>query len=217
MKTAATLETQPRQDHGKGAARELRRQGFIPAIIYGQNTPNISISTNAREFNKVLAMGNLKSRILDLNVADQTIKVLPKAIDRHPVTDVVEHVDFLRVEADSTIRVHVKIAFLNKEKAPGIKRGGVLNIVRRSIELTCRADSIPETLEVDLSQIQIGDSVHFSQIAIPEGVEPVIKDRDFTVATVTGRTAKADAEASSEEAEEGDQEASEDKESQSNE
>lgn len=175
---------------GKGASRELRRKGNIPAIIYGGKGQEIGISINAHEMIKEYSKGHFLSRIFDLNVGNEKVRVLPREVQIHPVTDIPMHVDFMRIEKDARVRVFVAVKFLNYDNSPGIKRGGVLNIVRRDVELICDSNAIPEKLIVDLAGLNIGETVHISSVSIPSGCEPTIKDRDFTIATIVGRMAK---------------------------
>jgi large subunit ribosomal protein L25 len=190
MPNVKAIQAELREGSGKGAARALRRTGQIPAIIYGGNKDEVKISTNLKEFFLEYSRGNFRSKIFDLQLGKEKIRVLPRDVQLHPVTDVPVHADFYRVENDTQVHVFVKVRFLNTENCPGLKRGGVLNIVRREIELICRADSIPTILEVDLGKAKVGDSIHSHSITYPEGVHPAITTRDFTVAVILGRTAE---------------------------
>ncbi len=191
--TDNAFEVEIRQDTGKGAARALRRDGKVPAIIYGGKDPETKIALDRKELYVAYQKGSFKAKVLELKAGKDAFKVLPRDVQLHPVTDVPLHVDFLRVSDDTKISVMVHVKFHNHEKSPGIKRGGVLNIVRHEVELLCPAGSIPSRLDADLEGLAIGDSVHISAIRLPEGAEPVIKDRDFTIATITGRSKKEDA------------------------
>lgn len=196
MVAALTLNAQKRQKKGTGESRALRRNGAIPAIIYGNKKTEIDIAVDAREVSAAFEKGNFLSRLAIVSLeGKENIKVIPCDVQVHPVTDKLLHVDFLRVEDDSRVKVSVPVRFTNIDKAPGVKRGGVLNIVRRSIKLYCKAGNIPEVLTVDVGNLQMGESVHISHLALPEGTEPVISARDFTIASVTGRGAKATTEA----------------------
>lgn len=195
MSEIVILKAEPREDSGKGASRSLRRQGRIPAIIYGANKDEVKISTELKEIYKQFLRGNFSSKLVDLEIGKEKIRTIPCAVQLHPVTDVPMHADFLRVTDSTKVHVFVKVKFLNHEASPGLDRGGVLSIVRRQIELVCRADSIPSELEIDLSGLDIGESVHSHSVKYPEGTHPLITDRDFTIATIVGRTAEEEEEA----------------------
>ena len=184
---AGTINAQLRDDAGKGVARSLRREGRIPAIIYGGGQKEVKISLNLRDLVTESSRGHFTSKIYNLDTGKDTFRVLPVDIQLHPVTDMPEHVDFVHVKAGSNIKVKVKVVFRNADKSPGIKRGGVLNVVRHDVELICPEDKIPARLELDLDGLQIGDSLHISHVKLPEGAKPVISDRDFTIATIVGR------------------------------
>lgn len=187
---AIALSAEPRGTSGKGAARALRREGKVPAIVYGGKKGEQSISLDAKEFVLVYSKGNFTSKPVDLTVGKDTIRVLPRDVQIDPVSDFPIHVDFMRITKDSQVSVNVKVRFINADKSPGIKRGGVLNIVRRYVEFICDTDHIPETITVDLAGTKIGQSIHISHIELPKGARPAITDRDFTVATVAGRGSK---------------------------
>ncbi|MEJ1160767.1 50S ribosomal protein L25/general stress protein Ctc [Prosthecomicrobium sp. N25] len=178
------LEASVRDRVGKGAARSLRRQGQVPAVIYGDKKPPIAIAVNFREADKRLRGGGFMTTVATINVAGEKILVIPKDYHLDPVKDQLTHLDFLRVGAGSTVTVFVPVKVVGTEKSPGIKRGGALNYVRHEIEFECRADSIPENVECDVSALDINDSLHISAIKLPEGVTPVIQERDFTILTI---------------------------------
>ena len=180
---------------GKGAARALRREGYIPAVIYGKRQGPLAIAVEPKILNEELGKTGFFSKMVDITMNGETHRVLPRDVQFHPVTDQPIHVDFLRVTGDTTITVAVPVTFANEELSPGIKRGGVLNTVRHEVELTCSAERIPHALTIDLTGLEIGDSVHISQVALPEGVSPAIADRDFTIATVAAPTVRAEEEA----------------------
>ncbi len=182
-----TISASLREKTGKGVARSLRREGRIPGIIYGGGKKEVKISLNIKELATENSRGHFTSKIYVLDAGEQKFRVLPQAVQLHPVTDVPEHADFIHVEPGSEIKVKVKVVFRNTDKSPGIKRGGVLNVIRHDIELLCREDRIPTKLELDLSGLQIGDSLHISNVALPEGARPTITSRDFTIATIVGR------------------------------
>lgn len=184
------LDAELREGTGKGVARALRREGKVPAIIYGGKDGEQSIALNAKELTLEVFKGHFSSKVVDLKLGKKSIHVLPREVQFHPVTDQVLHADFLRVKDSTKIVVQVAVEFLNQDKCPGVKKGGVLNIVRRDIELLCTAKNIPDHIEVDLAGLEIGDAVHISNVKLPEGAEPTITDRDFTIATVAGRMAE---------------------------
>jgi large subunit ribosomal protein L25 len=182
-----TIGAELRDNTGKGVARSLRRDGRMPAIIYGGGKKEVKISLNVKDLTTEYSRGHFTSKIYVLDAGKEKFRVLPMDVQLHPVTDVPEHADFLHVEPGSEIRVNVKVVFRNADKSPGIKRGGVLNVIRHDVELLCREDRIPTKLEADLSGLQIGDSLHISNITLPEGARPTITNRDFTIATIVGR------------------------------
>lgn len=193
MSDVATLNAWPRDRVGKGSARAARRQGFVPAVIYGDKKDPLPIQVELRELNKILAKAGFFSRLIDIKLDGKAHRVLPRDLQQHPVSDFAWHVDFLRVSATSSVTVEVPVEFVNEDAAPGITRGGVLNVVRYTVELNCRADNIPASLSVDLTGLDIGDSLHISAVTLPEGTSPVIDDRDFTIATIAAPTTVADA------------------------
>jgi large subunit ribosomal protein L25 len=192
MADVITLSAQPRDRVGKGAARAVRRAGLVPAVIYGGKETPLPVAIEPLALRRQLETGAFFTTMIELDLAGKPHKVLARDVQFHPVTDRPEHVDFLRVTADTLITVDVPVIFDNEETCPGIKRGGVLNIVRHAIELECRADAIPHALHADLSTLDIGDSLHISHIQLPAGVTPTITDRDFTVATVAAPTVVRD-------------------------
>ena len=169
---------------GKGSARAARRAGMVPAVIYGDKQPALGIELEARVIRKIIHEPGIFSRLLNIDVDGKSITVLTRDIQFHPVSDEALHFDFLRVGKSSTISVAIGVEFINEDKCPGLRIGGVLNVVRHEVELNCPADAIPEKITVDLDGIKVGDSIHISSIELPEGVEPTITDRDFTVATL---------------------------------
>ncbi|MBP1852610.1 50S ribosomal protein L25/general stress protein Ctc [Rhizobium halophytocola] len=177
------LKAEARERVGKGSSRELRRNGSIPSVIYGDKQAPISIALNTNEVTKRIHAGGFMTTVATVEVNGEKISVLPKDYQLDPVRDFVLHVDFLRVSADSQVTVAVPVHFINEEKS-GIKIGGVLNIVRHDVELHCPANAIPEAITVDLSGHKIGSSIHISHVDLPKGVTPVITDRDFTIATI---------------------------------
>ncbi|MCG8547734.1 MAG: 50S ribosomal protein L25/general stress protein Ctc [Alphaproteobacteria bacterium] len=189
------LNADARDRAGKGAARAARRAGRVPAVVYGGKQEPRLITLDPREIKRELEAGTFFSTIFDLKVEGDTERVIPRDLQVHPVKSHPQHVDLLRVTADTRITVDVPCHFLNEEESPGLKRGGVLNVVRFAIEVICGVDNIPQGFDFDLTGLDIGDSVHASAIALPDGVELTITDRDFTVATIAAPTVVAEEEA----------------------
>ena len=213
------LKAEAREGVGKGSARLVRRNGKIPAVIYGDKQPPLPIAVDYKELYYKIHGGGFMTTIATIDVDGMKVQVLPKDYQLDPVRDVPLHVDFLRVGKDTIVTVSIPVHFENEEKSPGIKRGGVLNVVRHEVEFTVPANAIPEFITVDLAGLEIGASVHISHIKLPDGVKPVIQDRDFTVATVAGSSAMkpepeegAEVEAEEEETEEEETEEEEGKE-----
>ena len=175
-----------------GSNHSLLNQGLVPGIVYGKNTEPKKIAFENKALQKLMHTGSFYSKILNIEIGGITEKVLPKQLQYHPVTDKLIHFDFLRVQDDTKVNVEVVVDFLNKETCPGLKKGGVLNLVRRLVELNCNANNIPEKLEFDLSSSEIGDAVKISNINLPEGVQPTIKDRDFVIATLVPPTVEVE-------------------------
>ncbi len=195
------LSVDVRERTGKGGAREARRQGFVPGVLYGGDQDPVSISLKHNELIKAINSGKLLANMITIDHKGEKQTVFTRDVQFDPVKDLPVHVDFQRVSAKDIITVEVSVHFINDEKAPGIKRGGVLNIVRHAIEVNCPAGSIPESIEVDISGMDIGDSVHISSVTLPKGVEPTITDRDFTIATMQGSRAVIEDEIEDEDAE----------------
>lgn len=185
------LKAEARERVGKGSSRELRRNGLIPAVIYGDKQAPISIAISTNEVTKRIHAGGFMTTVATIELNGEKISVLPKDYQLDPVRDFTMHVDFLRVSADSRVTVEVPVHFINEEKS-GIKVGGVLNIVRHEVELVCPANDIPEFLTVDLAGLQVGDSIHISNVKLPKGVELTI-DRDFTIGSIVAPAAGVDA------------------------
>ena len=180
MSDQLTLSAEARERAGKGASRAIRRQGRVPAVIYGNNEAPQGIHVEERELVKLLNTGHFMNSVIMINGT----RTLPKDVQFHPVTDRPLHVDFLRIGEHSTVRVNVPVRFENEEASPGLKRGGVLNVVRHELELVCDAAEIPDEVVIDLKGYDVGDSIHISAVALPKGAESAISDRDFTIATV---------------------------------
>ena len=183
------LKAETRERVGKGSSRELRRNGLIPAVIYGDKKAPLSIALSTKEVTQRIHAGGFMTTVATIDVNGEKISVLPKDYQLDPVRDFTMHVDFLRISASSRVTVQVPVHFVNEEKSPGIKVGGVLNIVRHEVELHALAGDIPEFLTADLSGLKVGDGIHISHIKLPKGTSPVITDRDFTIATIAAPAA----------------------------
>lgn len=194
---------EPRQAGGSRAARALRAQGQIPAILYGPGGEPASISLNAAELERHARHPGFMNSPCVLELDKKKIRTLPRAMARDPVRGHLLHIDFFRLSKGAEINVEVPVNFIQQDLSPGLKRGGVLNVIRHEVELTCPVDAIPEALEADLNGLDIGDSIHISHISLPEGVKPVISDRDFTIASVVAPAAQRAAESEAKEEEEG--------------
>jgi large subunit ribosomal protein L25 len=200
------ISAELREGSGTGAARAARRAGKVPGIVYGAGRDNLMIAVDRDAIGREAVKPGFFNHLYRLQVGADALDVLARDLQLHPVTDAILHVDFLAVSADARISVDVPVRFVNEGQSPGLKRGGVLNIVRHEVEVHCPANAIPEELVIDLTGLDIGDSVHISMVALPEGVSPVIDDRDFTIASVAAPTvvaerAEGEAEAAGEQAE----------------
>jgi large subunit ribosomal protein L25 len=191
MSETNELTAEVRDRVGKGAARAVRREDKVPAVIYGDKKPPIPISLPQRELSQRLHAGGFLTHITTIDVNGEKLRVIPRDYQLDPVRDFLIHVDFLRVAEGARLTLDIPVHFINEHAAPGIKRGGALNIVRHTIELYVPADAIPEAIEVDLTGLDIGDSLHISAVTLPEGVTATITDRDFTIATIAGHGASA--------------------------
>jgi large subunit ribosomal protein L25 len=189
MKTAYTFEAEQRTHFGTGGARALRNSGKVPAVIYGSSGEPVHFAVAEKDLKREYFKGGFFGKVVTLVVDGQNIYGVPRDIQLHPVNDRVLHADFYRVEQGEAIKVTVPVRFINADRCVGIRRGGALNVVRYSLELYCQPDAIPEHIDVDLLKLNIGESVHISHVALPEGARPVI-DRDYTIAAVAGRASK---------------------------
>ncbi|HLG89278.1 MAG TPA: 50S ribosomal protein L25/general stress protein Ctc [Alphaproteobacteria bacterium] len=188
MSEVITLAAELRDRAGKGVARATRRQGRVPGVIYGGQEPPALISMDRAELGRHVHGATFFTHVFELKVDGKAHRVLPRDVQLHPVSDLPIHVDFLRVDAGTVIEVAVPVHFINHDASPGLKRGGVLNVVRHEIDLRCPVESIPEHITIDLAGTDVGESIHISRIALPEGVKPKI-ERDFTVATIAAPSA----------------------------
>lgn len=184
MSETYELKAEERENAGKGAARAIRRSGRVPAVIYGDKKPPVSISLPYKEVDLKIRGGGFLTTVATIDVKGDKIRVIPKDFQLDPVRDFPIHVDFLRVSKGAKLTLDIPVHFINDEVSPGIKRGGVLNVVRHAVELEVPVDSIPDALIADLTGLDIGDGIHISDIELPEGVTPTITDRDFTIATI---------------------------------
>ncbi|HTV46131.1 MAG TPA: 50S ribosomal protein L25/general stress protein Ctc [Stellaceae bacterium] len=189
MPEITTLSAERRGRAGKGAARATRRAGRVPGIIYGGKTEPTPISLEPRELSRALARRGFFATLVDLSIDGAVERALPREVQYHPATDAPLHVDFMRVAASTRVTVSVPVIFVNHELSIGLRRGGILNIVRHGIELSCPVENIPDHLTVNLDGLDIGDSVHISAVALPEGCRPTITERDFTIASVAPSSA----------------------------
>ena len=184
-----------------GSTKFLLNKGMIPGVVYGKGAKTLSIALDNKVLSKLMHAGGFYTKIINVDVDGESEKVLPKALQYHPVTDKLIHFDFLRVKDDTKVTVDVPVEYLNQEVCPGLKQGGVLNLVRRFVELSCNANNIPEKLQYDLIESEIGDSIKIRSIELPEGVKPTITDRDFVIATLVPPSIEVEEEKPEEEAE----------------
>ena len=184
MSGTVELKAEMREKVGKGAARATRRAGLVPAVIYGDKKDPRAISLTIRDVEKQLESGHFMNTVYEINVGGEKARVIPRDYQLHPVKDVPMHIDFLRVSKGARVEVAIPVIFANEEDSPGLRRGGVLNIVRHEIEVSAPADALPTEIEIDLTGLDLGDSLHISAVSLPKGVEPTITDRDFTIATI---------------------------------
>lgn len=189
------LKATARPRAGKGAARAVRREGMIPAVIYGDKKDPETIAIDENELWKTVTKGKFLSSVFQIDIGGRKLRVLPRDVQLDPVKDRPVHVDFQRVAADGMIRVKVPVKFINELLSPGLKRGGVLNVVRHDVEVICPAEAIPPAFEFNLEGLEIGKSIHISAVTMPPNVRPTIINRDFTVATIAGASAKGEVEA----------------------
>ena len=188
MSDSIELKAQARERAGKGAARELRRNSMVPAVIYGDNKDPLMIALPYKELSILINSGGFLNTVVDVDVEGTKHKVLPKDFQREPVRDFFTHVDFLRIGKNTKVTVEIPVHYINEEECPGIKIGGVLNVVRYTLEVSCRADAIPESFEIDLTGLEIDDVVHASKIDLPDGVELTVTDRDPTMCSIAAPT-----------------------------
>ena len=184
----SNLKATKRENLSSGSNNKLRAEGFIPAILYGGNNPNLNISINKKEIAKIINSETFLSKVLEIEVDGKKEKVIPRDVSFHVVSEEPIHIDFMRIVSGKKIILEIPVKFINHPDSPGLKRGGVLNIVRRKVELNCPAENIPDEIIVDLAGTDIGTSIKISSVKLPENIKPTITDRDFVVATVAAPT-----------------------------
>jgi len=189
MSEQLTLPAEARDRAGKGASRALRREGRVPAVVYGEKKEPLSIHVEEKLLSKMLSTGHFMNSVVMIDLSGKPHRTLPKAIDFHPVTSRPVHVDFLRIGEHTKVTVAVPVRFDNEEASPGLKRGGVLNVVQHELQIVCDAAHIPEEIHIALDGLEIGDSIHISEVKLPNGVNAANQDEDFTVATIVAPSA----------------------------
>ncbi len=189
MSDALNLTAELRERAGKGASRELRRNGRVPAVIYGGKEEPTTIHLEEKALVKALMTGHFMNSIVMVDTGGKAIRTIPKDVALDPVKDRPIHVDFLRLAKGAKIVVEIPVVFINQEESPGLKKGGVLNVVRHELELNCDADKIPGEIEIDVTGKEVGDSIHISSVTLPDGAESAITDRDYTIATLVAPSA----------------------------
>ncbi|MGH6786950.1 MAG: 50S ribosomal protein L25/general stress protein Ctc [Novosphingobium sp.] len=184
MSDTLTLPAEARERAGKGASRALRREGRVPAVVYGGKEEPLAIHVEEKELVRQLGTGHFFNSVVEVEVGGKKVRALPKDVAFHPVSDRPLHVDFYRLAKDAKVTVGVPVIFVNEGASPGLKRGGVLNMVRHELELVCESDKIPDDIAIDVTGLDIGDSIHISHVTLPAGSVSAITDRDFTIATI---------------------------------
>ncbi len=195
MSETLHLSAEPREKVGKGASRVLRRAGRIPAVVYGGNLEPVAVHLEEKALKKALGTGHFFNSIVEVTIGDLVVRTLPKDVALHPVSDRPEHVDFLRVSATHAVHVKVPVLFINEDASPGIKKGGVLNIVAHELELIAIPESIPDDITVDLTGLDVGASIHMHDITLPAGCKVVTHEADATIATIVAPSALKSSEA----------------------
>ena len=189
MSDTLNLPAEARDRAGKGASRALRREGRVPAVVYGGKEDPLTVHVEEKELRRQLGTGHFFNSVVEVEVGGKKVRTLPKDVAFHPVTDRPLHVDFLRISKDAKVHVNVPVVFINEEASPGLKKGGVLNVVRHDLDLVCESDKIPTDITIDVTGLDIGDSIHISAVKLPKGAESGITDRDFTIATLVAPSA----------------------------
>ena len=189
MPEIISLSAEPRTTAGKGASRAMRRAGRVPGIIYGDGKEPMQVSFDPRELSRAVGRAGFYATIVDVSVDGAVHRTLAREVQAHPISDVTLHVDFMRVGAKARVTVSVPVTFINQDRAPGLRRGGILNVIRHTIDIACSVDNIPDRLVVDLDGLEIGDSVHVETVTMPEGARPALSSRDSTIASVAASSA----------------------------
>jgi large subunit ribosomal protein L25 len=189
MSDTLTLPAETRERAGKGASRALRRDGRVPAVVYGGKEEPLAVHVEEKELRRQLGTGHFFNSVVEVEVGGKKVLTLPKDVAFHPVTDRPLHVDFLRVSKNAKVHVNVPVVFANEEASPGLKKGGVLNIVHHSLDLICEADKIPDDIVIDVTGLDVGDSIHIESIKLPAGVEDGSHEKDLTIATIVAPSA----------------------------
>ena len=184
MSETLNLPAETRERAGKGASRALRREGRVPAVVYGNNEEPLAIHVEEKELRRQLGTGHFFNSLVEIEVDGKKVRTLPKDVAFHPVSDRPLHADFLRIAKDHKVHVNVPVHFVNEDASPGLKRGGVLNIVRHELDLVCDPERIPEEVAIDVTGFDLGDAIHISHVSLPAGSASAITDRDFTIATI---------------------------------
>ncbi len=188
MAQVQELKVEARTGTGKGPAYQARRKGLIPAVVYGGKAEPENVNIDGHALFLKISAGHFLTTLLTLDIAGRKTRVIPRDVQIDPVTDFPVHVDFMRLGEGATIRLAIPVRFKGQETSPGLKKGGVLNIVRHEIGLICPAETIPNTVDVDVSGLDINESIHIASLNLPEGVKPVIRDRNFTICSVVAPT-----------------------------
>lgn len=189
MSDTLNLPAETRDRAGKGASRALRREGRVPAVVYGGKEEPLSIHVEEKELRRQLGTGHFFNSVVEIEVGGKAVRTLPKDVAFHPVTDRPLHVDFLRVSKDAKVHVNVPVVFINEELSPGLKRGGVLNIVHHDLDLIVSADNIPDDISIDVTGLDVGDSIHINNIKLPAGAVSGSHEADLTIATIVAPSA----------------------------
>jgi large subunit ribosomal protein L25 len=189
MPEIISLSAEPRLSAGKGAARATRRTGRVPGIIYGDGQEPVPVSFEPRELSRAINRAGFFATVVDVTVDGTVHRTLAREVQYHPVNDTAMHVDFMRVGASARVHVSVPVSFINHDAAPGLRRGGILNVIRHSVDILCAVDAIPDRIVVDLNGLDIGESVHIETVAMPEGVQPIVGTRDSTIASIAASSA----------------------------
>jgi large subunit ribosomal protein L25 len=198
MSDTLTLSAQTRERAGKGASRALRREGRVPAVVYGNKQEALSITLEEKALVKAMANGHFMNSVVMIDGVGEAVRTLPKDVQFHPVNDRPMHVDFLRIGEHTTVHVNVPVVFADEDKAPGIKRGGVLNVVAHELELIVDAAEIPDEITISLAGLDVGASIHISQVNLPAGAKVAHGESDFTVATIVAPSALLSSEGAAE-------------------